>query len=110
MVSKKRVKWYEGYVKWWKQVALSIIVIPILAMSWKQIQLVWANPDKTMILEKKVDKHETAKEQFEKLIVNLDNRVDKAEAVYAVQIQALEKQIEAQQGLVEVVAKLKEKK
>lgn len=107
---KKKPKQASTFLRWWKQVALSIIVIPALAMSWKQIQLVWANPEKTATIEKKVDKHETAKEQFERLILNLDNRVDKAEAVYAVQIKALEKQIEAQQGLVEVVAEMKKKK
>lgn len=97
-------------LKWWKQVALSIIVIPALALSWKHVQAVWATPDKVTELDGTVDKHETAKEQFEKLIVDLNNRVNTYEKVSAVQIQSLEKQIETQQGLVDVVAELKRKK
>jgi len=108
-MKKKKAGRFDAVLRWWKQVALSIIVIPLIAMSWKHAQAVWATPEKVDELDGTVGKHETAKEQFEKLIVNLDNRVDKAEAVYAVQIQALEKQIQAQQGLVEVVAEMKRK-
>jgi len=90
---KKKQNKLEPYLKWWKQVAISIIVIPALAFSWKNIQLIWASPEKVEEVAKKVDKHETAQEQLARLVIEQQARMDKQEAVNNLQVEAMKEQL-----------------
>ena len=87
---------------WLKGALISVIIIPIIAFSWHNIQSIWASPEKIEGIEKKVNKHETSEEKIEKLIIEQQARIDKQETVSALQVEALREQLK-------LVAELKKK-
>lgn len=94
-MSKKPTKpKFDGLRKWAIGVGLSIVVVPALALSWKNIQLIWASPDKLEKVEKAVDKQMTSLEQIAKLALEEKSRNDKQEAVYQAQMDSVQKQLE----------------
>lgn len=99
----KKKKGFEQYTKWWKQVVISIVVIPAFALSWKNIQLIWASPEKLDSVGKKVDKHETSQEQLTRLMLEQQARLDKDDAVTKAQLDAVKEQLK-------LIAELRSKK
>lgn len=73
---------------------ISIIVIPALTLSWKNIQSIWAAPEAITDIKGKVDKHSVTEEQLSKLIIEQEGRLDTQEQVSKAQIEALNKQLE----------------
>lgn len=88
---------------WLKSALISIIVIPIIAFSWQNIQAIWASPQKLEDVSTKVEKQQSALDQVATLVVEQKSRQDKQEAVSDAQLNALKAQLE-------LVAELKRKK
>ena len=106
---KKRKNKYDSVLKWWKQVLVSIIVVPALAFGWKNCQLVWKSPiaiadvsEKVSKVESKVDKQTTAQEQVAMLLLEEKSRNDKQDAVYQAQMESVKEQLK-------LIAELKKK-
>jgi glucan biosynthesis protein len=76
---KKKQHWFEPYKKWAIGVILSIVVIPTLALSWHNIQAIWANPEATKKIEKKVMSHEELQDHLAKLVMEQSYRIEKNE-------------------------------
>lgn len=89
--------------KWLIGAVCSIIILPALAFSWKNIQSVWAAPEKVASIEKKVEKQTETQEQLSKLAFEQQARMDKQEAISALQIEALKEQLS-------IVSELKRKR
>lgn len=86
-MKKKKV---DLFASWWaKAVIIPIIVMPALVFSWKNIQLIWAGPEKVAYIEKKVEKSESVQDQLSKLVVEQQARLDKVDAVTELQIKNL---------------------
>ena len=88
---------------WVKGAGISIIILPILAFSWHNIQAIWAAPAKVESIEKKVNDQDTVQGQLSKLVVEQQARMDKNEAVYAAQLESTKEQLQ-------LIAELKKKK
>lgn len=67
----------------------AVIIIPTLTFSWKNIQSIWAAPNKVSTIEKKVEKQEQIQENLSKLVLEQHTRLEKQEAVTNAQIDAL---------------------
>lgn len=85
---------FEPYKKWFVGVALSVIVVPCISLNWKHIQVLWASPERVEVVEKKVDKQETAQEQIAKLLLKEEARNDRQEALYKVQMENMKEQLQ----------------
>lgn len=89
--------------KWVIGIVSSIIIIPILTFGWKNVQAVWASPEKLEKVEAKVDKAETAQEAISRLLLEQQARMDKNEAVYQANLESTKEQLA-------LIADLKRKK
>jgi len=89
--------------KWLIGAVCSIIIIPALAMSWKNAQLVWAAPEKVTSIENKLQKQAETQEQLSQLAFEQKARMDKQEAISSLQIEALKEQLS-------IVSELKKRK
>lgn len=89
--------------KWLIGIGSTVILTPILVLSWGNIQAIWANPAKTEDLAKKVEKHSVAQEQIAQLVLEQKARIDKDDAVTQAQLQAVKEQLV-------LIAELKKKK
>lgn len=90
---KKKRSTLEQILKWWKHVAVSVVILPAIAFSWKNIQSIWASPEKIDAVTKKVDGHDTVQEQLTKLMLEQQARLDKDDAVTKAQLQAVKEQL-----------------
>lgn len=84
--------------KWLIGVVSSVILVPTIVLCWGNIKAIWAAPASIATVDKKVDDlTELVKEQGQTqkqladLVVGQNHRIEKNEAVTAVQIKALEK-------------------
>jgi len=93
-MKKKQVSWFEPYRKWVIGVILSIVVIPTLALSWHNIQAIWANPEVTQKIEKKVMTHEEVQQKLSYLLVEQQARLDKQEEIDKLQVDSLREQLQ----------------
>lgn len=86
-------KYTEVYKKMDKKYLIglltAVIIIPTLTFSWKNIQSIWAAPNKVSTIEKKVEKQEQIQENLSKLVLEQHTRLEKQEAVTNAQIDAL---------------------
>jgi len=89
--------------KWIVGILTSVIIIPVCVANWKNIQSIWALPDKTEKIEKKVNVQEDATEQISKLVLEQKVRMDAQEMVTKLQVEALKEQLN-------LVAELKKQK
>lgn len=80
--------------KWWIGAVSSIIIMPVLALSWANARAIWAAPEKVEAIEKKAVKLDNFDQQIAKLVMEQHNRLDKQEAVYQAQMQSIEKQVD----------------
>lgn len=78
---------------WLKNALIGIIIVPILAFSWHNIQAIWASPEKLESVSKQVEKHETAQETLARLVVEQQSRLDKQEAVYQANLESTKEQL-----------------
>ena len=90
---KKKVKVGFWQLWWFKMIVIPVILMPAVVMSWKNITLIWASPEKLSTVEKKVDKQETAQEQVAALLLKEEARNDKQEALYKVQMESMKEQL-----------------
>lgn len=88
-MKKQKQHWFAPYKKWAIGAAISIVVIPALTLSWKNLQAIWAAPEKVESIDKKVEKHETSQEHLARLVVEQQARLDKSEAITDLQIKNL---------------------
>lgn len=88
---------------WVKGAGISIIILPILAFSWRNIQDIWAAPKEVSSIKKHVEEQDTIQEQLSKLVVEQEARIEKNEAVYEAQMQSTREQLQ-------LIAELKKKK
>lgn len=88
---------------WFKMIVIPVILMPAVVMSWKNITLIWASPEKVAGIEKKVEKQESAQEKVAALLLKEEARNDKQEALYKVQMESMKEQLT-------LIAQLKEKK
>ena len=88
---------------WVKGAGISIIILPILAFSWRNIQDIWAAPKEVSNIKKQVDEQDDVQEQLSKLVVEQQARMDKNEAVYAAQLESTKEQLQ-------LIAELKKSK
>lgn len=79
--------------KWLVGILTSVIIIPVCVANWKNIQSVWALPEKTQKIEAKVDEQEDATEQISKLVLEQKTRMDNQEMVNKLQVEALKEQL-----------------
>lgn len=93
MTKKPKPHWFVPYKKWAIGVAVSIVVIPALTLSWKNIISIWAAPETLDKVGKKVEKQESVQDQLCKLVVEQENRLETQEKVTTLQIQSLKELI-----------------
>lgn len=96
--------------KYWIGIATSVIILPTLIFGWKNINALWASPEKVEKIEKKVDKQDEVQTQLTKLIVEQNARMDKQEAISNLQVKALEQQIQSSKEQVALIADIKKYK
>lgn len=89
-------------IKFLKPILVSVIVVPIIAFSWKNMQAIWASPERVDNVEKKVQTHEEVQSQISRLVVEQQARLEKQDAVYTAQVASIERQLE-------LIAQLKKK-
>jgi len=90
------------FPSWTKGALISVIVMPMLVFSWNNIKGIWAAPAKLDKVSGTVETHEETQDKLSKLILEQQTRLDKAEAVTDVQINALTEQLK-------LIAELKKK-
>jgi len=74
---------------WMKGTLLGVIVVPMIAFSWGNIQAIWANPEKTEEIAKKIEKQESSLEQVSALLLEQKIRQEKHEAVTSAQLELI---------------------
>lgn len=89
--------------KWLYTALAGVVLTPIIAFSWKNIQAVWATPEKLSSVESKVEKQATAQDQIAKLVVEQQARIEKNEAVYQANLESTKEQLQ-------LIADLKKRK
>lgn len=88
---------------WIRNTLLGIILVPIIAFSWSNIQAIWASPAKVADVEKKVEKHAEVQEQLSKLVIEQQARIDRDEQIAKLQVESIKESIA-------LIAELKDKK
>lgn len=101
MKKSKKAQFWQAW--WFKMVVLPVIIMPIVVLSWKNITLIWAAPEKLNEVVQQVDKQQTAQEQVAQLILEEKSRNDKQDAVYQAQMASVKEQLK-------LIAELKGKK
>ena len=88
----------------------TVIIVPMLIIGWKNIQNVWSAPEKIESITKKVVIQESIQDQLSKLVVEQQARLDKAEAVNTLQIQAMRDANQSTKEQLQLIAELKKKR
>lgn len=81
----------------------SVIILPTLVFSWKNIQAVWATPEKLETVSKKVEKNDETQAQLTALIVEQKARIEKNEALDDLRAKNAQEQLQ-------IIAELKKSK
>lgn len=89
--------------KWLLGIVSSVIIVPLCIANWKNIQSVWALPDKTEKIEKKVNVQEDTTQQISQLVLEQKVRMDAQEMVNKLQVEALKDQLS-------IIAEIKKEK
>ena len=89
--------------KWVKGTVISIIVIPALVLGWKNIQSIWAAPDKLTSIEKRIEVADKTDEEMSQALSSISYQQKVQQEVSAVQIEALKEQMK-------LIAELKKKR
>ena len=79
--------------KWLTGALISVIVIPIIAFSWKNIQQIWAAPDKIEKVEKKVLSHDEVQSQLSRLVLEQSTRIETNEKLDELRAQNAKEQL-----------------
>lgn len=91
---KKKLKEHFWQSWWFKMIVIPVVLMPAVVMSWKNITLIWASPEKVAKIEGKVEKQQTAQEQVAALLLKEEARNDKQEALYKVQMESMKEQLQ----------------
>ena len=96
--------------KYWVGIVSAIIIVPCLTLGWRNLQSIWAAPEKITAVsekvektDKKVEKQSSSLEQISALYLEQKARQDTQEKVSELQIQNLK-------DLIEVTKDIKKKK
>ena len=89
--------------KWLTGALISVIIIPIIAFSWKNIQSIWAAPDKIEKVEKKVISHDEVQTQLSRLVLEQSSRIETNEKLDELRAKNAHEQLQ-------LISELKKKK
>ena len=80
--------------KWAIGAGISIIVIPALTFSWRNITSIWASPDKLSSVEKKILSHDEVQAKLGLLVLEQSARIERNEQLDEMRAQNAKEQLQ----------------
>lgn len=86
--------WTEALKKYSPQIMMAVLVIPTAIYFWSNIKAVWASPKEIEEVRAIVGDSTETQDQISKLVIEQHHRLEKHEAVYSAQMEAMKEQVQ----------------